>query len=154
MGKDLLAELSFVSSSEQTLPSKETILNAIDRSFPRGYSITNHVASRNRSFIETIKISYDVCKVAPNRYKISLYDNRVPGLLGIILVVACLLVGGFIGYLIFNALGALIGGLALFFIVGNAMKNDEITQTCNYVCDEMKEFERAHLLNSSNSSSR
>lgn len=132
MNKDLLAEFYFASSSEQTLPSKEIILSEIDKCFPIEYSVYNHVACHVKA-TEKITISYDVRLVDSNRYKISLYCQKKETSLAYALVIGGILLGGFIGYSVFDIAGALIGGIAGLWIIGTIFGSKEPNQVAEII---------------------
>lgn len=145
-------EVFFLSRDENTLPSVETLLEEIEKCIPQNYDIIRHEASRNRSFVDNVKIHYDVNKVDPNRYKIRVCYTISPKLLGYAIVLGCLLIGGLLGYAIGEhfykekggALGAILGFILASYLIPE--NHSEPEQVCDKIINGIKEYERAHLM--------
>ena len=141
-------EIYFVSNNERTLPSKETIMEEIEKCIPSNYDIVGHQAVYNRNFIEKYTIHYLVEKMDINRYRIKVYYNYDIGILGYVLIFAGLFIGGSIGKAYFHDIGTFIGAVLGVFIAAALISNHkEVEQVCDRIVYGIKEYERAHLLN-------
>lgn len=141
----------FVSNSEKTLPSREKILEEIERCIPSEYDIVNHRATYNRSFKYIEEINYHVEKIDGNRYSISVYYNIKPQILGYVLGFGGLIIGGAVGYSYLAEIGAFFGAIAGVIIIslftGDTTKP---MQVCDRIVNTIREYERAHLVNVNN----
>ena len=145
-------DVFFLSRDENTLPSKETILEEIEKCIPHHYDIISHQASRNRSFIDKVKIYYDVNQIDSNRYKITVHYDISTMFLGYVVGLACIIIGGGVGYAIgqhfYKETGGTIGAF-LGIILGTFISpenHSEPEEVCDKIVNGIKEYERAHLM--------
>ncbi|MCR4809829.1 MAG: hypothetical protein K5896_08205 [Prevotella sp.] len=140
-------EVYFVSNNERTLPSKDKILEEIEKCIPSEYDIISHRAIYNRLLMEKYTIHYNVDQVDSNRYRITVYYDMSLGILAIALWIVGLVVGGSVGYHFFKEIGAIVGAIAGVILVEAAIaKYKEVEQVCDRIVRGIKEYERAHLM--------
>ena len=150
---DTKEEFYFVSRNEQTLPTREIILEKIEECIPYKYDIVNHQAVYDRLLMEKTTIHYLVDQVDPNRYKITLYYNVEMEILSYVIRIVGLIFGAYVGITLSErisegsgAVGCIIGAILGGIITNSNVSQKEGEQICDKIVLGIKEYERAHLL--------
>ena len=139
--------LFFASANEDTLPSREAVLEEIEKCVPMEFSIVNHIAYYTKPLWVKYTIRYDVDKVGSNRYRITLWYDENMGIVQYLARMAALILGGMAcsglggaGVLIGCVAGALLSG----FLIDRSKK--DVGRVCDMMAVGLREYERAHLL--------
>lgn len=149
-----LETVYFASLSEDTLPTRETVLEEIEKCIPVEYSIEDHTAQYFRPLWMRYTVRYRVDKVDANRYKVSVWYDEDQGILQILALIAAVFVGGSLGNSYFAdndglagwaaIIGAFICVCVVSFIIGRT--KTDVVSACDAIVTGLKEYERAHLL--------
>ncbi|MBR0276119.1 MAG: hypothetical protein IJQ76_07920 [Prevotella sp.] len=143
-------DVYFVSASEKTLPSEETLLEEIEKCIPGKYDIRDHRACAQKNLFDKYYINYQLKKVDANRYRISVFWNFSVGIISIAIALLGMIIGGSVGYSLFEGIGAFVGtilGLYLVNVFISKEESNDAEQACERIIHGIKEYERAHMMN-------